>query len=120
VIFGAHVIPYSNDAEADRGFLRDVLELSSVDAGHGWLIFALPTAEVAVHPTMDGASPSTEFHLMTNDLDGTMHELAAKGVRCSEVTEARWGSLTRITLPSGAEIGLYQPRHPSPRISPPT
>jgi hypothetical protein len=114
VIFGAHVILYSNDAEADRAYMRDVLGLSSVDAGHGWLIFALPPAEVAVHPTTGDAM--TELHFMTDDLKAEMQALADKGVRCSEVTEARWGTLTRITLPSGAEVGLYQPRHPSPLL----
>jgi hypothetical protein len=116
VIFGAHVILYSNDAEADRAFIGDVLGFSSVDAGHGWLIFALPPSEVAVHPTLSDAT--TEFHLMTDDLEAEIHALTAKGVRCAEVTEARWGTLTRIALPSGAELGLYQPRHPSP-LSPP-
>jgi hypothetical protein len=123
VIFGAHVIIYSTDAEADRAFIGDVLGLSSVDAGQGWLIFALPPSEVAVHPTMgngaDGTNGTTEFHLMTDDLKAEMESLADKGVRCSEVTEARWGTLTRIALPSGAELGLYQPRHASPLTPPP-
>jgi hypothetical protein len=116
VIFGAHVIIYSNDAEADRAFLRDVMGLSSVDAGHGWLIFALPPSEMAVHPTT--GDEATEFYFMTDDLESEMRALAKKGVRCADVTEARWGALTRITLPSGAELGLYQPRHASP-LAPP-
>jgi catechol 2,3-dioxygenase-like lactoylglutathione lyase family enzyme len=117
VIFGAHVILYSKDADADRQFLRDVLELSSVDAGHGWLIFALPPAEAAVHPT-DGEN-SSDLYFMTDDLATEMQALQGKGVTCSDVEEARWGSVTRILLPGGGEIGLYQPRHPSP-VSPPT
>jgi hypothetical protein len=116
VIFGAHVIIYSNDAEADRAFLRDVVGLSSVDAGHGWLIFALPPSEMAVHPAM--GDEATEFYFMTDDLESEMRALAEKGVQCSDVTEARWGTLTRITLPSGADLGLYQPRHASP-LAPP-
>jgi catechol 2,3-dioxygenase-like lactoylglutathione lyase family enzyme len=116
VIFGAHTIFYSSDAEADRQFLRDVLGFPSVDAGHGWLIFALPPAEAAVHPT-DGPS-SSELYLMTDDLVAEMQALAAKGVSCAEVEEARWGSVTKVTLPSGAQLGLYQPRHPSPLVEP--
>jgi catechol 2,3-dioxygenase-like lactoylglutathione lyase family enzyme len=112
VIFGAHVIVYSKDAAADRAFFRDVLGYPSVDAGHDWLIFALPPAEVAVHPTeQDG---SDELYFMCDDVKAEIASLAAKGVRCSEVEEARWGSLTRIHLPGGGQVGLYQPKHPSP------
>jgi catechol 2,3-dioxygenase-like lactoylglutathione lyase family enzyme len=112
VIFGAHVIVYSKDAAADRAFFRDVLGYPSVDAGHDWLIFALPPAEVAVHPTeQDG---SDELYFMCDDVKAEIASLAAKGVRCSEVEEARWGSLTRIHLPGGGRVGLYQPKHPSP------
>ena len=85
---------------------------TSVDAGHGWLIFALPPAELAVHPTDgDGAD---ELYLMCHDLADEMRGLEDKGVRCSPVEEARWGSLTKIQLPGGGTVGLYQPRHPSP------
>ena len=112
MIFGAHVIVYSRDADADRVFFRDVLGYPSVDAGHGWLIFALPPAELAVHPTDgDGAD---ELYLMCHDLADEMRGLEHKGVRCSPVEEARWGSLTKIQLPGGGTVGLYQPRHPSP------
>ena len=110
VIFGAHVILYSQDADADRVFLDEVLGLRSVDAGHGWLIFALPPAEVAVHPT--GGPASHELYLMCDDLAAEMDVLAAKGVTCSAVTEERWGSLTMISLPGGGSVGLYQPSHP--------
>jgi hypothetical protein len=109
VIFGAHVIVYSTDDSADRAFFRDVLGLASVDAGHGWLIFALPPAEVAVHPT--GELPTSELYLMCDDLDDEMRKLAASGVACAPVEEARWGSVTYIPLPGGARVGLYQPRH---------
>ncbi len=109
MIFGAHVIVYSRDADADRAFLGDVFGFNSIDAGHGWLIFALPPAEVAVHPA-DG--PSAELYLMSDDLEAEMRSLAARGVACSEVEEARWGSVTTIRLPGGADVGLYQPRHP--------
>jgi catechol 2,3-dioxygenase-like lactoylglutathione lyase family enzyme len=110
MIFGAHVIVYSKDADADRAFLKDVLGLSSVDAGHGWLIFAMPPAEVAVHPA-DG-NGRHELYWMCDDLKAEIKALAAKGIQCSKVHEERWGSITMIKLPGGGEIGLYQPRHP--------
>ena len=112
MIFGAHVIVYSTDADADRAFLRDVLGYSNVDAGHGWLIFALPPAEVAVHPAATNAKH--ELYFMCDDLKAEMSALKKKGVICSDVEEARWGSITRMRLPGGGEVGLYQPKHPSP------
>jgi catechol 2,3-dioxygenase-like lactoylglutathione lyase family enzyme len=111
MICGSHVIVYSKDATADRDFFREVLGFSTVDAGNGWLIFALPPAEVAVHPT-EGAV-SADLYFMCDDLQAEMQELAAKGIRCSQVEEARWGSVTKISLPGGADVGLYQPKHPS-------
>ena len=111
MIFGAHVIIYSKDAAADRAFLRDILGFASVDAGHGWLIFALPPAEVAVHPAE--ASERNELYFMCDDLKAEILALDAKGVRCSDVQEARWGSITKIRLPGGGEAGLYQPKHPT-------
>ncbi len=113
MIFGAHVILYSNDAEADRAFLRDVLGFASVDAGHGWLIFALPPAEAAIHPA---EAPACELYLMCDDLAAEMQSLSTKGVECGPVEEARWGSVTKIRLPGGGEVGLYQPRHASPLV----
>jgi hypothetical protein len=110
MISGAHVIIYSKNA-ADRAFLRDVLKFKSVDAGHGWLIFALPPAEAAVHPA-DGDAPP-ELYLMCDDVEAEIATLKAKGVACSEVQKARWGSVTQIALPGGGQIGLYQPKHPT-------
>ena len=110
MIFGAHVIVYSTDATADRAFFDEILGFASVDAGHGWLIFALPPTEAAVHPTEGEAK--NELFFMCDDLEAERRALEAKGVRCSDVEEARWGSLTRVRLPGGAEIGLYQPKHP--------
>jgi len=109
MIFGAHVIVYSKDAEADRAFLRDVLGFKHVDAGHGWLIFALPPAEVAVHPAETNGAH--ELYFLCEDLKAEMERLTEKGVRCSEVQEQRWGSITKMQLPGGGEVGLYQPRH---------
>jgi catechol 2,3-dioxygenase-like lactoylglutathione lyase family enzyme len=111
MISGAHVILYSKDAEADRDFLRDVLGFSSVDAGHGWLIFALPPAEVAVHPAEENGKH--ELYFMCDDLKAEMVELGKKGVQCSEVHRERWGSITKIRLPGGSDVGLYQPTHPT-------
>ena len=111
MIFGAHVIVFSQDAAADRAFFRDVLGLPSVDAGHDWLIFALPPAEVAVHPA-DGEAGS-ELYFMCDDLAAEIAALVAKGVRCEAVQEARWGSITYIPLPGGGRVGLYQPKHPT-------
>ncbi len=109
MIFGAHVIIYSKDAEADRDFLRDVLGFSSVDAGHGWLIFALPPAEAAVHPAEE--NDRHELYLLCDDLKAEISTLQGKGVQCSKVHEERWGSITRIRLPGGGQVGLYQPKH---------
>jgi hypothetical protein len=108
MIFGAHVIVYSKDATADRAFLRDVLGLSSVDAGHGWVIFALPPAEVAVHPAEENGRHELCFMCVKK---AEISALGEKGIPCSEVQEARWGSITRIRLPGGGEVGLYQPKH---------
>jgi catechol 2,3-dioxygenase-like lactoylglutathione lyase family enzyme len=110
VIFGAHVIVYSRDPLADRTFLREVFGFPSVDAGHGWLIFALPPAEVAVHPSEK--DDRQQLYFMCDDLRAEILALRNKGVQCSEVQEARWGSITKVQLPGGSEIGLYQPRHP--------
>ena len=111
MIFGAHVILYSKDANADRDFLRDVLGFASVDAGHGWLIFALPPAEMAVHPAEE--NDRHELYFMCDDLKAEMSALEKKGVPCSQVHNERWGSITRIRLPGGGEVGLYQPTHPT-------
>ena len=108
---GAHVILYSEDAEADRAFFRDVLEFDYVDAGHGWLIFALPPAEAAFHPS--DAGDTHELYLMCDDLEAELASLAGKGVRYSRLQDAPWGHLAEIELPGGGEIRIYQPRHPT-------
>ena len=110
MIFGAHIVVYSKNAEADRAFFRDVLGLKSVDAGHGWLIFALPPAEAAFHPSEE---ETRELYFMCDDLKAEMASLARKGVKCSKVEEARWGSITKMELPGGGNVGLYQPQHPT-------
>ena len=110
MIFGAHVIIYSRDAAADRTFFQDVLGFPSVDAGHDWLIFAPPPSEVAVHPADEDGH---ELYFMCDSLTDEIAALAAKDVQCSEVEEARWGLVTKIRLPGGGEVGLYQPKHPT-------
>ena len=111
MVSGAHMIVYSKNAEADRSFFKDTLGFASVDAGHGWLIFALPPAEAAFHPADD--NNRHELFLMCDDLASEMAALAVRGVQCSEIQEAPWGSITRIRLPGGGQIGLYQPKHPT-------
>jgi catechol 2,3-dioxygenase-like lactoylglutathione lyase family enzyme len=115
---GAHVLFFSRDAEADRAFLRDSLGMPFVDAGHGWLIFQLPPAEAAVHPVdagdegaKDGSMLPAELYLMCDDLEATLEALRARGVATAEVKEERWGRVTRLRLPSGGTLGLYQPKH---------
>ena len=110
MIFGAHVVIYSNDPEADRAFLKDTLGFAAVDAGHGWLIFALPPAEIAVHPAEE--DNRHELYFMCDDLKAEISALAQKGVHCSEIQQARWGSITKFRLPGGRDVGLYQPKHP--------
>jgi len=111
MISGAHVVIYSKNAEADRAFFRDVLGFESVDAGHGWLIFALPPAEAAFHPSDENSA--NELYLMCEDLRAEMASLAKRGVKCSAVEEARWGSITKMRLPGGGDVRLYQPKHPT-------
>ena len=121
MITGAHVLFYSTDADADRAFLREAFEFPSVDAGGGWLIFALPPAEAAVHPA--GARFGMEEHgksmlgsilyLMCDDVDAEIARLAKRHVQCAPVSQERWGRRTSFTLPSGQVMGLYQPQHPT-------
>ena len=111
MISGAHVVVYSKDAEADRVFFRDVLGFGSVDAGHGWLIFALPPGEAAFHPSEKNGPH--ELYFLCDNLKLEMAALTKKGVTCSAVREERWGSITKIRLPGGGEMGLYQPKHPT-------
>ena len=111
MISSAHLVVYSTNAEADRKFFGDELKCKSVDAGHGWLIFALPPVEAAFHRAEEDGKH--ELYLMRGDLKAEMAALEKNGVKCSKVHEERWGSITRFTLPGGGEIGLYQPKHPT-------
>lgn len=113
MITGMHAIVYSPDVVKVRGFFADVLNLRSVDAGDGWLIFALPPAELAVHPAEgDGRH---ELYLMCDDIQATLAELRDKGVEVArDISDRGWGLLAAIRLPDGEEFPIYQPRHASP------
>ncbi len=121
MIVGAHFLLYSRDADADRRFLQDVVGLSGVDAGGGWLILGLPPAEIAVHPAPDNFVQRHAGHellgavlyLMCDDVRGTVRDLALRGASTSEVETESWGVRTTVRLPSGGELGLYQPTHPT-------
>jgi len=113
LINGVHAIIFSDDAEGVRAFFSDILRLPSVDAGGGWLIFALPPAELAAHPA-EGRGRH-ELYLMCDDITATVEELQAKGVEfTSEISEAGFGLMTSLRLPDGSELAIYEPRHPSP------
>ena len=109
MITGIHTLIYANDADKVRTFFRDVLQFPSVDVGHGWVIFAMPPAELGIHPT-DG-EVYHELYLMCDDVKSTVARLQRKGVQCAEIRDVGWGSLTSVTIPGGGEIGLYEPRH---------
>ena len=121
MIIGTHAILYTKDAEADRAFLRDVLGWSNVDAGGGWLIFKLPPAEAAIHPAnREAGEPHADrplaeavLYLMCDDVKGLVASLTSRGVRCAKIEQESWGLRTTIPLPSGAQLGLYQPTHPT-------
>lgn len=120
MIIGAHILFYSTNADADRAFLHETFEFASVDGGGGWLIFALPPAEAAVHPAgrpfgMDEQGASligSILYLMCDDVDAEIARLSTRGVACASVSQERWGRRTSFALPSGQRMGLYQPQHP--------
>lgn len=113
MITGAHSIIYSTNAEADRAFFRDVLKLTNVDVGDGWLIFGLPPAEVAVHPSDE--DNVHEFYLMCDNVEAFAAEMEKKKITCGPVNDMGWGLLTQLTLPGGGKLGVYQPRHARPQ-----
>jgi hypothetical protein len=113
MLIGSHSIIYSKNPEADRAFLRDVLKLTHVDVGHGWLIFGLPPSEVAVHP---GEKNNVhEFYLMVDDVEGFIAEMKKNKIACGPVQNPGWGMLTEVTLPGGGKLGVYQPRYGRPK-----
>ena len=115
MLTGAHTIIYSKAPEADRAFFRDVLKLPNVDVGEGWLIFSLPPAELAFHP--DDTGGSHEFYFMCEDVQAFVAAMESAGIACTPIKALGWGQLTRITLPGGGQLGVYQPRHARPAAS---
>ena len=112
MITGAHALMFTRDADGLRAFLRDVLAFEAVDAGGGWLIFALPPAELAAHPSE--GDTSIELYLMCDDVEATMAELRSRGVEFTRpVSDEGWGLVTAMRVPGGGELGLYEPRHPT-------
>lgn len=118
MIIGAHSIIYSTNPEADRAFLRDILKFPHVDVGHGWLIFGLPPAEVAVHPSEENSLH--DFYLMCDDVAAFVAEMKTHDISCTAVKDQGWGLLTQLTLPGGGKLGVYQPRHARPAPSRPS
>ena len=112
MIGAAHVILHSTNAQADRAFFRDVLKFPSVDAGHDWLIFGLPPAELAIHPS--GGGSAHELYLICDDLTAFITQMSENDLSCSDPHTEQWGRITDLTLPGGGTIGVYEPTHPSP------
>lgn len=112
MINGAHAIIYSTNADADRAVLRDTFRLPNVDVGGGWLIFSLPPSEVAVHPSDE--NDQHELYFMCDDIQAFVAAMQQRGLKCAAVKDQGWGLLTRLTLPGGGTLGIYQPRHPRP------
>jgi len=112
MITGAHSIIYSSDAQADMDFFKNVLKFPNVDAGRGWLIFGLPPSEIAIHPSAEGGMH--EFYLLCDDINAFIKEMAEQGIACGAIEMQRWGNITKLTLPSGAKIGVYEPKHARP------
>jgi hypothetical protein len=112
MITGMHAILYSSDPEADKAFFLNVLQLSHVDVGHGWLIFGLPPSEIAVHPS--DTNDRTELYFLCEDIRTFIREMTAAKIQCGPIQDQRWGYLTQVTLPGGGKIGVYQPLHKRP------
>lgn len=116
MITGAHSIIFSTAPEADRAFLRDVLGLTHIDVGGGWLIFGLPPAELAVHPSDSNGGHG--FYLLCDDVEAFVADMTARGVSCSPVQQPRWGKVTEVKLPGGGQLGVYEPHHARPQPMP--
>ncbi|HMJ93400.1 MAG TPA: hypothetical protein VK472_04805 [Allosphingosinicella sp.] len=111
MISGSHVMIFSEDAEADRAFLRDMLDLPCIDSGGGWLIFKLPPAELGVH---GGTNDFHQLYLICDDLDSTIAQLKSKGVEADAVATQDWGRSTGVKLPGGGKLGIYEAHHAHP------
>src|SRR5690242_12954527 len=108
MISGVHLMIYSKDAEADKAFFRDVLKFSNIDAGHGWLIFKAPPAELAFHPSEQYLH---EIYLMCDDIKAFVKQMTEQKVNCSDIKEERWGRTVNLSLPGGGKLGVYEPKH---------
>jgi len=115
MLIGSHTIIQSKDADADKAFLRDVLGLPNIDSGGGWLIFALPPSEVAVHPSAKNGVH--EFYLICDDIEAFAAHMKKQRVPCSPIQEQRWGRLVQITLPGGGKLGVYEALHQRPEAA---
>ena len=113
MISGVHTIIYSKNAEADKAFFRDILKLTNVDVGHGWLIFGLPPSELAVHPSSE--NEQHEIYLMCEDINLLVQQMNEYKITCSEIRNQGWGELVELTLPGGGKLGVYQPKHERPK-----
>lgn len=112
MIVGTHAIIYSKNAEADKEFFKNILKLTNLDVGNGWLIFGLPPSELAVHPSTE--NESHELYLMSDDIKSFVQEISKRSITCSELQDQGWGILTSLKLPGGGPLGVYQPRHERP------
>ena len=110
---GIHLVIYSKDTEADKAFFRDILKLTNVDVGQGWLIFGLPPSELAVHPSSE--NDRHEIYLMCDDIKTLVRQMSKQKIVCSEIQNQGWGQLVQLTLPGGGKLGVYQPRHARPK-----
>ena len=115
MIIGSHTIIQSTDADADRAFLRDVLGLTGIDSGGGWLIFALPASELAIHPSSN--NDVHEYYLICSDVVAFVAQMQQYGASCSPILDQRWGRLTQVTLPGGGKLGVYEASHPRPEAA---
>jgi hypothetical protein len=113
MITGIHLVIYSKDSEADKLFFQDILKLTNVDVGHGWLIFGLPPSELAVHPSDDNGNH--EMYLMCDDIEAFVRQMSMRNISCSEIKNQGWGQLVQLKLPGGGKLGVYQPRHARPK-----
>ena len=113
MITGIHLVIYSKDTEADKAFFRDILKLTNVDVGQGWLIFGLPPSELAVHPSSE--NDRHEIYLMCDDIKTLVRQMSKQKIVCSEIQNQGWGQLVQLTLPGGGKLGVYQPRHGRPK-----
>jgi len=112
MIVGTHTVIFSTDPEADRAFFRDVIKFPYVDSGDGWLIFASPPSELAVHPAEK--NDVHLFYLLSDDIEGFIAEVTRHGIECTPIEEEDWGRLTHVTLPGGGKVGAYEPKHARP------